>query len=110
VLTGIIGWRRAWTVSMTSAVSMPCRQTDMMPRLQLLPAPGVHAELATSASLSAPHEHGATALIEIGLGEGERFLDAQHSTPQDHDQRAQPKAVRAVAGGAHDGDDLFHLR
>jgi hypothetical protein len=25
VLTGIIGWRRAWTVSMISALSMPCR-------------------------------------------------------------------------------------
>ena len=33
VPTGIIGWRRAWTVSMISALSMPCRYTDVMPRL-----------------------------------------------------------------------------
>jgi len=25
VVTGIIGWRRAWTVSMISASSTPCR-------------------------------------------------------------------------------------
>jgi hypothetical protein len=33
LLTGIIGWRRKWTVSMISALSMPCRYTEVMPRL-----------------------------------------------------------------------------
>jgi hypothetical protein len=37
-------------------------------------------------------------------------LNAQPGSPQDHDQSTQPTAVRVVAGGAHDGDDLFHLR
>jgi hypothetical protein len=49
-------------------------------------------------------------LIEIGLSQGERFLDAQSGSPQDHNQPAQPAAVRVVTSGAHHGDDLFHLR
>jgi hypothetical protein len=32
-LTGIMGERRAWTVSMISPLSMPCRYTEVMPRL-----------------------------------------------------------------------------
>jgi hypothetical protein len=37
-------------------------------------------------------------------------LDAQPGPPQDHNQSAQPAAVRVVTGGAHNGDDLLHLR
>jgi hypothetical protein len=85
-------------------------EAKLEPRLQLLPSPGVHADLATPAALSSPHEQGAAAVIEIGLGKRERLLDAQTSAPQDHDQAAQPAAVRVVTGGAHDGDDLLHLR
>jgi hypothetical protein len=48
-------------------------------------------------------------VIEIALGERERLLDAQTRSPHAHDQPAQPAAVRAVAGGAHDGDDLLDL-
>jgi hypothetical protein len=59
--------------------------------------------------LPRPHQEGAAALIEIGLGERECFLDAQPGAPQDHDQCAQPAAVRVVAGGSHDGDDLLDL-
>jgi hypothetical protein len=36
-------------------------------------------------------------VIEVALGEGERFLDAQPGPPQDHNQPAQPAAVRVVA-------------
>jgi hypothetical protein len=43
-------------------------QTQLEPGLQLLPAPGVHADLAAPAALAASDEHGATALIEIALG------------------------------------------
>jgi hypothetical protein len=32
-LTGIIGGRRAWTVSTISPLSIPCRHTDVIPRL-----------------------------------------------------------------------------
>jgi hypothetical protein len=36
--------------------------------------------------LPQPDEHGAAVLIEIGLGERKRFLDAQPGAPQDHDE------------------------
>jgi hypothetical protein len=49
-------------------------------------------------------------VIEVDFGKRERFLDPQPGTPQDHDQAAQATAVRAVTGGAHDGDDLLDLR
>jgi hypothetical protein len=71
--------------------------------LQLVPAPRVHADLATAPALAATHQEGAAALIEIGLGERECFLDTQPGAPQDHDQCAQPAAVCVVAGGSHDG-------
>jgi hypothetical protein len=48
-------------------------------------------------------------VIQIGSGARERFLDAQPGAPQDHDQAAEP-AVWPLAGSAHDGDDLLHLR
>jgi hypothetical protein len=51
-------------------------------------APGVHADLAASASFAAADEQRAAALIEIGLCEGQRFVDAQPGPPQDDDQGA----------------------
>jgi hypothetical protein len=38
---------------------------------------------------------------------GEGFADAKPGAPQHDDQATQPRAVGVVAGGAHDGDDLF---
>jgi hypothetical protein len=49
------------------------------------------------------------ALIAIGLGERECFLDAQHGAPEDHDQRAESTAVCVAPGGPHDGDDLLDV-
>jgi hypothetical protein len=46
---------------------------------------------------AAADEQRAAALIEIGLGQGQRLVDAQPGTPQDHDQAAQPDA----GGGCH---------
>ena len=80
------------------------------PAVELFPSPCVHADLATASALAAPDQQRATTLVEIAFGERERFLDAQPGSPHDHDQSAQPAAVRAVTGGAHDGDDLFDLR
>ena len=82
----------------------------LKPGLKLLEAPRVHADLATSSALAVPDQQRAAALIEIGLAERERFLDAHSSSPQDHDQTAQSTAVRVVTGRAHDGDDLLDLR
>ena len=79
------------------------------PGLQLGPAPRVHPDLAAPSALAATDQHGAAALIEIGLSERERLVDAQPGAPENHDQAAQPAAVIAVTGRAHDGDDLLDL-
>jgi hypothetical protein len=39
-------------------------------------------------ALAAADQERAAALIEIALGERERFLDAQSSPPHDHDETA----------------------
>jgi hypothetical protein len=67
----------------------PDRQLEphVEPGLQLSPAPGVHADLASAAALAAADDQRAAALVKIGL-ERERFLDAQPGSPQDHNQRA----------------------
>jgi hypothetical protein len=70
---------------------------QLEPRLELGPAPRVHARLAATSALAATQEQRAAALIEIGLGQGQRLVDAQPGTPQDHDQAAQPDA----GGGCH---------
>jgi hypothetical protein len=41
-------------------------------------------------------EQGASARIEIALAKGQRFLDAQPGSPQDHDRPAQAAAVRPL--------------
>jgi hypothetical protein len=46
-------------------------------------------------------------MIEIGLGERQRFLYAQPGAPEDHDQAAQASPVHIISRRAHDGDDLF---
>ena len=64
------------------------------PRLELFPGPVVHADLAAAPALAAADEHRAAARVEVGLGERERFVDAQPGAPEHHDQPAQPPAVR----------------
>jgi hypothetical protein len=63
--------------------SGPERQLEpqLEPELELVPAPGIHADFAAPASLPALDDQGAAALIEVGLGDGERFLDAQSGAP-----------------------------
>ena len=63
------------------------------PRLQLLPGPLVHADLAAAAALAAAHEQRAAAGVEVGLGERERLVDPQPGAPEHDDQAAQPPAV-----------------
>jgi hypothetical protein len=46
--------------------------------------------------------------VEVVLGQGERFLDAQPGAKQRDDHRLQPPAVTVRVGVAHDRDDLIH--
>jgi len=55
-------------------------------------------------------EQSAATLVKVGFGESERLLAAQPRSPQHHNQTAKPAAMRPVAGPAHDGDYLLHLR
>jgi hypothetical protein len=57
-----------------------------------------------------PNEHGTAVVVEVGLVERERLTDAQPSSPQHHDHGAQANSFGALAGGAHDGDDLLDGR
>jgi hypothetical protein len=50
-------------------------ESQLEPWLELLPAPRVHSDLAASPALAAADEQRAAPVIEIGLGERERFLD-----------------------------------
>jgi hypothetical protein len=85
------------------------RQLDarLEPGRELFPGPVVHADLAAPAALAAADEQRSAARVEVGLGERERLVDAQAGAPEHDDQAAQPAAVDAVAGTAHDGDDLL---
>jgi hypothetical protein len=74
--------------------------------MELLPAPGVHADLAAPSALATPNDQRAAALI--GLGEDERFPDAQPSAPQDH-HHPRSRWPCAASPAAHDGDDLIDL-
>jgi hypothetical protein len=70
-------------------------------------APRVHGNVAAAASLAVADEHRPGAGLEVVLGDGERLGDAQPGAPEQHDQGAHAGAVGAVAGLAHDGDDLL---
>jgi hypothetical protein len=78
------------------------------PGRHLLPAPGVHADLAPTAALALAHEQGSPPRIEVALAQCECLLDAQSAAPEHDDQRPQPRAVAIVGGLAHHRDDLLH--
>jgi hypothetical protein len=76
-------------------------------RVNWVPCPAVHSDLAAASSLPPADDEGPAGAVKVGLGEVERFADPQPSAPQDDDQRPQAGAVRTLAGGTQDGDDLF---
>ena len=84
--------------------------TDLEPRAELLPGPSVHPDLAALAAFPAPDEHCAAGAVQIALLQGKRFTDAESGAPEQHDQRAKPVTVRAIADHPHDGDDLLDRR
>jgi hypothetical protein len=71
--------------------------------------PSCPCRLASAAAFAAADEQRAAPVIEVGFGECRCFVEAETGSPEDHDESAQLSAVRGVAGGAHDGDDLLHL-
>jgi hypothetical protein len=80
------------------------------PRLEVLPAPVIHADLAALVALPMAHEDRATPSVEVGLREREHLADAKTSAPQHHDERARSHAYWRRSGLAHHGHDLFDLR
>jgi hypothetical protein len=63
-------------------------RTDLEPRLQLIPGPVIHPDLAAPAALTAADEDGTSRSVEVTLGKVERLADPETGAPQDHDQRA----------------------
>jgi len=84
--------------------------TDLQPRIELLPRPPVHSDLAALAALPTPDGHGAARSVQIALLERERFADSQAGAPEQDDERAESMAVGAITDCAHDRDDLFNRR
>ena len=86
------------------------RAPTLQPRVKILPSELVHPDLPAFAALGPADQDRTPAAIEIGLGQRERFADPQPGAPEHHDHAAQPLAVRAIAGGAHHGDDFLDRR
>ena len=79
-------------------------------RVEVLPGPAVHADLAPFAAFSSSHKHRATRAVEVALGQRERFADPQTGTPEHDNHAAQAHAIWVNACGAHHGDDLLDGR
>lgn len=75
---GCAGPLTATRPTVDHAEQRPHGQLDaqLEPRLELLPTPRVHADLAAASALAASNEQRATAGIEVGLGELERLMDS----------------------------------
>jgi hypothetical protein len=80
------------------------RQTrpELKPRVELVPGPPVHPNLAPLPALAAAHEHRAPRAVEIGLSKRKRFSDPESGAPEQHDQRPETQSVRLLTGNAHD--------
>jgi hypothetical protein len=85
-------------------------EPEVQPRLQLLPAPLVHADLSAASALAAPDEQRAASAVEVGLAQRQRLLDAQPRPPQHDDHTTQPTPLAAIAGCTHNGNDLLDSR
>src|SRR5687768_16819034 len=68
------------------------------PGSQLLPAPGIHADLAAATALAVAHEQRPARRVEVALAQRQRLRNAQSAAPEHHDQSAQPVAMAVVAG------------
>jgi hypothetical protein len=57
------------------------------PRLELLPGPAVHADLAPLAALAVADQDASGRAVEVTFGEGDRLADSQAGAPQQDDER-----------------------
>jgi hypothetical protein len=76
-------------------------------RVEVLPSPGIHADLTAAAALAASDEDAAPGGIEVAFGERQRLVDPQTRAPEQHDQRSGAQTRWSIAGSAHDGHDLL---
>ncbi len=77
------------------------------PRLELVPCPAIHPDLASLAALSAAHEHSPSGSVQVAFLVRERRAGPEAGAPQEHDERAESMSVGAVADGSHHRHDLF---
>src|SRR6266511_794946 len=80
------------------------------PGPKLLPAPLVHPHLAPPAALAAADQHRPAGGLQISLPKRERLRDPKPGAPKDDHKSAEAKPRRAIAGPAHDRDDLLDPR
>jgi hypothetical protein len=59
--------------------------TNVQPRVEVLPSPVVHPDLAALAALAAAYQDAATGGVKVALGEAERLADAQPGSPEQDD-------------------------
>jgi hypothetical protein len=118
VLTGSIGWRRAWMVSMISALSMPCRYTDVLPRLlwsseRSRDAAGAGDHAATSISLQdRPRRCARSRPAGRSSGGGIRRV-TRRKPPRKHAATSRPRCPRRRLRTRHGrwsdpGEDQLH--
>ncbi len=50
--------------------------TDLKPRIELLPCPSIHSDLAALAALAAPDKYGPAGSVEVAFQQRERFTDS----------------------------------
>jgi hypothetical protein len=82
----------------------------LQPRFELAPRPAVHAHLTALSAFPTADENRAAHAVEVGLLKRKGFADSEPRAPKQHDQRAQPSAIRAISDGAHHRDDLLDRR
>ena len=85
-------------------------RSQLKPRVELLPRPAVHPDLAALAALPMTDKHHTPVATKVALGQREGFADPKARSPQHNDHAAQPHAVRTVSRSTHDRDDLVDAR
>ena len=86
------------------------RHTLGHPRFKGRRAPRVHPDHSTPIVLAVPDQNRPPPLLQIGLGQRQRLVDAKPGPLEHHDQPVPAVAVRRASCHAHDRDDLIDCR